>query len=1494
MRAWKRGMALFLVGVMSFTFLNIGPLTMEAEAVTVGARFTFENGSSFGELIAGDSADVKSTDSTGKYKIESVKVKKLKGKDRDGNTRDFNDNASLAQAQNLISFALNQNKPESEKYLFGRVSVGKDWMGTPFADFNELTFTMRANYYVSGNGGLFTETVGGSGVTGGSFTIEGSDIISSNSSLSLKYMGDGSFQMVGAPPVGIFDQDFTDFFVENWTNEGGYAKMRVRLVGPSTRYIELVSKQKIPIIDNQGTIEPNNHKWIASGTNYLFSFEPEESNTEIALTAYSPQGIVNAIRDAIETPNTMSEYIIFKNGDTAQSIATEGPNAIDLLGYYKKYKNQNITLEWEWVPQPLSQMSTEDQAKHKDHDHKTVITSLNTPTNINNEWMHATVLPENDQIQGEFKAKITYFDSAGNPAATVDGANRATVGIKILGKGVPPEMTVTGMTIGASQVTSANRVPANMDAYQDDIPQVPKMTGMPYAFNGELRMGTKNKECQKVKIALSNPAALKIEYKASGSSDEYQEYKQGTDLSNPGASGDQENPGAYLYIITANPLDDEQKKTGIVTDMTVSFTRNNQIYKETKYTITIIDSSPSRNNALVSMEGTIFESDTPILGGLFGGSRKLTAADGFDFKPDTIEYPKVEVPYNYNKITFKLVRGQSGQKMWMNVDYSAQNIEIKNGRATEPIELAEGVPRKVVVSVQSESLDIRKYNLTIERMFPSDDSYLQVLEAFDSDEKDAKPLALDPAFAKDKPEYTLSVPYATDRILVHAKMNFPTATLSINGNTAKIGEDSRWIKLRCDLENGVVVPGGNVTTIQIATVAEDPNANQGTYTLKVTREAPSKDATLSKLDIAPYEKGEAQAKPPLAMTPAFAPAGEAFAVSISYATKQLKVTATPTIATSKIERLNGGKVVETLKSGVPSKAITDIDFSTEEKPYYEIPIRVTAEDGYTQQTYLIQVQKAPPSDDPSLVSLVVTGDDAKVVELDPAFDTETTSYIGSVPYSVKKVTVTATAAFPEGSKITVNGKKAVSGEASPAIKLADPGDATTIEVHIVAENENFNMTYRIQIRREKPGSDARLQALSAAPIVEDSWKPIFIPNVTDYTAVVPLGQTAGVNITATANDPKATIKIDGKKAVSGQPYGPIILMEVEQTIEIVVTAEDGESTMTYRITFTDQNKITYTDNVDLDNIKVKPGVMEPVFDASVTDYKVYEKEDVTSVQIIPTPADPLAKVQVFLGTKEIGDYDSNYVSAINDGANVFKITVTSAKPDSKKTKDYTVTVYRNDPENMGILKPLMADDINWDTSGNIINVDITKYTRVSAEVFNTLRDDYPEKTIVFQGNDYSLSFKGSDLDTIVPQQQVFDFKMSFTSPEEGAIDSLIDRYRENASARVVMVYFDHHGALPATATLTLSLGHRYRNNTLYWHYYNTERDRIDYYGQVQSNSQGTFAVPIDHLSTYLAADIRLAGSENKEGGVIINPNLSEQTSATKINPDTGEWKKEGD
>lgn len=233
----------------------------------------------------------------------------------------------------------------------------------------------------------------------------------------------------------------------------------------------------------------------------------------------------------------------------------------------------------------------------------------------------------------------------------------------------------------------------------------------------------------------------------------------------------------------------------------------------------------------------------------------------------------------------------------------------------------------------------------------------------------------------------------------------------------------------------------------------------------------------------------------------------------------------------------------------------------------------------------------------------------------------------------------------------------------------------------------------------------------------------------------------------------------------------------------------------------------------------------------------------------------------------------------------------------KSTGNVTVQMkpgYELTPERVSAIKHLASTSIPKLDPEDVVVIDAATGVEMPG-VDDAGSEGYPEKTIIFQGNDYSLEFKASDLERVIPQREIYDFRMSFTSPDEDIIYDHIWDYSRNDDIdnRIVMLYFEQHTSLPGPATLHVSLGSRYDNDTLYWHYYNQERDRIDYYGSLQSNSKGNIAVRIDHFSTYLISPKhRIAGSADKEGvidelGQTTNGGDSLDQSGSKPFPNTG-------
>lgn len=558
--------------------------------------------------------------------------------------------------------------------------------------------------------------------------------------------------------------------------------------------------------------------------------------------------------------------------------------------------------------------------------------------------------------------------------------------------------------------------------------------------------------------------------------------------------------------------------------------------------------------------------------------------------------------------------------------------------------------------------------------------------------------------------------------------------------------------------------------------------------------------------------------------------------------------------------------------------------------------------------YRFEIERNPPSTDSDMLNLVTKDQEGKEIKL-YSFHKDELSYSFKVPYETEKVAFNPTLS-EENAKVELRSSasllhstglfsdKLTPGSDSKFYELGAPGSPVTFTFTVKAQayevwpEAQYTKTYTVTIDREPPSKDARLKRLEASGITEDGLSPVFKASQLTYSATVEMG-TREVTITPTANEPHATIRVNGEVVASGTACEPFELVEEHTLVPIEVTAQDGITKQTYVIDFYNPNLVELTDNADLASLQVERGLMTPEFEAAVINYEVAVKEDTWSVDIIPKTADPLATFKVLEGSREMGDYNGNYALALKDGANTVTVQVTS--PDGTRTKEYKVTIYRNQEDKLKNLTPLTAEDLGEeifkDESVNPIIISVVEYPRIHSDVFQALKDataDDPDKTIVLQGNDFSLTFRGADLDTIIPAREIYDFSMSFTSPDADKIDALISGHEgnEDIEDEVVKVYFDYHGDLPGTATLHLTLGGKYASQPLYWHYYNRERDRIDYYGTVQANSQGTFAVRIDHFSTYLVSrNHMIAGAEDRSGSVSLS--VTGVGVNGKVNPQTG-------
>lgn len=227
------------------------------------------------------------------------------------------------------------------------------------------------------------------------------------------------------------------------------------------------------------------------------------------------------------------------------------------------------------------------------------------------------------------------------------------------------------------------------------------------------------------------------------------------------------------------------------------------------------------------------------------------------------------------------------------------------------------------------------------------------------------------------------------------------------------------------------------------------------------------------------------------------------------------------------------------------------------------------------------------------------------------------------------------------------------------------GDATTLYFYSPSSGVNI---YYIKTKHIA-SADADLASLEVSA---GTLTPAFDPSVTSYTVDVPYG-TASVGVTATVNDPFATLTGDGIINVSSG----------SGTANVVVTAEDGVTTKTYTVDITvlpssgeepEIVDLTGIDNLDIladtlpDLISGSTILLEPgrvynaggyAFDKSFT-IQSKEPSNLNRPKIDCSSNfnfGEFATVDsiIFRNLEFFGEYDARYVLNSNVSANIGKL-----------------------------------------------------------------------------------------------------------------------------------------------------------------------------------------------------------------------------------------------
>jgi outer membrane lipopolysaccharide assembly protein LptE/RlpB len=248
-------------------------------------------------------------------------------------------------------------------------------------------------------------------------------------------------------------------------------------------------------------------------------------------------------------------------------------------------------------------------------------------------------------------------------------------------------------------------------------------------------------------------------------------------------------------------------------------------------------------------------------------------------------------------------------------------------------------------------------------------------------------------------------------------------------------------------------------------------------------------------------------------------------------------------------------------------------------------IQVTAEDNTTVLTYKVTFVDASLGHDASLSSLSV--DELPLTGFAPAVWV----YEVELPYGTSTIPVVSA---------TTNDVNA-SMEITQATQL--PGEATVL---VTAEDGGTQQSYTVKFS-VAPNNDATLHGI----IVNGEAISSFDANTLDYQVILPFGTTDLPVVAASSTDLNATLDITQAEAIPG-------------TATIRVTAEDGQTQLTYSVSFT----LAPNNDATISTLTVDDVLLED-FDVTKLSYKVELPTGTTKIPVVAaTASDANALVDV--------------------------------------------------------------------------------------------------------------------------------------------------------------------------------------------------------------------------------------------------------------------------
>ncbi len=282
--------------------------------------------------------------------------------------------------------------------------------------------------------------------------------------------------------------------------------------------------------------------------------------------------------------------------------------------------------------------------------------------------------------------------------------------------------------------------------------------------------------------------------------------------------------------------------------------------------------------------------------------------------------------------------------------------------------------------------------------------------------------------------------------------------------------------------------------------------------------------------------------------------------------------------------------------------------------------------------------------------------------ISPAFASGTYTYTVPVANNVSSISLTAAKINPIATMtLKKDGGTAVLWDGTASAQSLDVGE-NVFTVAVTAQDGITTRTYTVTVARAA-SSDAALSGLS---ISQGTLSPSFDGSTYSYTASV-ANSISSLTVTPTASHANATITVNSATVTNGAASGGIPLSEGENTVNIIVTAQDGSTTRTYTVTVTRASS-----DASLSGMTLSGSTLSPAFGACTFSYTASVASNISGMTVTPTANGTNATVMINGITVPGGSASGSIPLAV--GSNTITVVVTAQ--DGITTQTYTITVTR--------------------------------------------------------------------------------------------------------------------------------------------------------------------------------------------------------------------------